>query len=104
VEQQEERAEAADAVVRVAAVELRAVPALGGELREPCVRALPQLVERPELDRLRRARLRARRLVPALQPVVAERALPDAPVRLLAALDRAERRQVGLVADVHARR
>ena len=89
VEEEEERAEAADAVLGVAAVELRAVPALGLELREPRVGALPQLLERPELDRLRRARLRARRLVAALEPVVAERALPDAAVLLR------ERRQVG---------
>src|SRR5205823_10726476 len=94
VEEQEESAEAADAIVRIPAVQLRAVPALGLELREPCVGALPQLLERAELDRLRRAGLRAGRLVPALQPVVAERALPD-PAVLLAA---EERRQIRLVA------
>src|SRR5438552_5083695 len=82
VEQEEERAEAADAVTGVVAVELRAVPALLLHLLEPLGGALAQLVERPELNRLCRARVRARRLVAALEPVVAERALPDAAVRL----------------------
>src|SRR3954451_25028681 len=40
VEQEEERAEAADAVIRVGAVELSAVPALGLELLEPRTGAL----------------------------------------------------------------
>src|SRR5262249_24212446 len=39
-----------------------------------------QLVDLAELDRLRRARLRARGLEPALEPVVTERALPGAAV------------------------
>src|SRR5581483_7242261 len=89
VEQKEEGAEAADAVFGVAAVQLRAVPSFVLELCEPIVRACAQLLERAELDRLRRAGLRARRLVTALQPVVAERALPHAPVLLR------EGRQVG---------
>src|SRR5205823_5006603 len=59
-----------------------AVPVLRLQLREPRVGALAQLVERPELDRVGRAGLRAGRLVTALEPVVAERALPDAAVLL----------------------
>src|SRR5439155_19129792 len=73
----------ADAVVGVAPVEPRALPTIGLQLLEPLVRPLPQLVQGPELDRVRRTGLRASRLVPALEPVVAERALPDAPVLLL---------------------
>src|SRR5262249_43452964 len=80
VEQEEERAEAPDAVVRIVAVQPRTVPALRLELREPLVGALAQLVELAELDRLGWTGLRARRLVPAFEPVVAERALPDPPV------------------------
>src|SRR5205814_6207190 len=57
VEQEEERAGAADAVVRVGAVELRAGLALLVESREAGLSALAQLVERPVLDRLGRARL-----------------------------------------------
>src|SRR5205823_2427195 len=87
----------ADAIVRIPAVQLRAVPALGLELREPCVGALPQLLERAELDRLRRAGLRAGRLVPALQPVVAERALPDPVVLLGEGRQVRSRRQVAPV-------
>src|SRR5256714_408070 len=82
VEEEEERAESADAVVGITAVQLRAVPALRVQLLEPRVRALAQLVERAELDRLGRAGLRAGRLVATLQPVVAERALPDPAVFL----------------------
>src|SRR5579884_2986739 len=84
VEQEEERAEPPDAVGRILAVEARAVPPLGAQLLEPLLRALAQLVQLPELDRVRGARLRARRLVAALEAVVAERALPDAAVLLLA--------------------
>ena len=101
VEQQEERAEAADAVVRVVAVEPRRRSSRSRlELREPLVGALAQLVELAELDRVGRARLRARRLVAALQPVVAERALPDAPVLLLAEERQRERRVVGRARQV----
>src|SRR5437879_6915151 len=85
VEEQEERAEAADAVVGIPAVQLRPVPALGMQLLEPRVRALAQLVERAELDRRGRAGLRACGLVSALEPVVAKRALPHSPVFLLTA-------------------
>ena len=97
VEQQEERAEAADAVVRVAAVEPRARSSpRASSFAEPLVGALAQLVERPELDRVGRARLRARRLVAALEPVVAERALPDAAVLLRPEQRQRERRVVRL--------
>ena len=101
VEQQEERAEAADAVVRVAAVERAPFQPLGRELREPRVGALAQLVERAELDRVRRARLRARRLVAAFQPVVAERALPDAAV--LFCREQARQRRRGCAAGAACR-
>src|SRR5207302_2033269 len=69
-------------VVGIAAVELRPVPAFALQLRQPRVGALSQLLERSELDRLRRAGLRTRRLVAPLEAVVAERALPDPPVLL----------------------
>src|SRR4051794_41535871 len=49
-----------------------------------------QLVKRAELDRVGGARLRAGGLLVAVQAVVAERALPHAPV-LLAAVEDAER-------------
>src|SRR5581483_9701838 len=100
VEQQEEGTGAADPVVGVAQVELSAVPALRLQLVEPRVGAPAELVERPELDRLRRAGLRACRLVAALQAVVAERALPDPAVLLLAE----DRQEVGLVPHVLRRR
>ena len=68
---------------------------------------LTQLVERAELDRVRRARLGAGRLEAAAQPVVAHRALPG-PAVVLAAVDHAERagrHAVGAaVADVAAGR
>ena len=55
------------------------------------MRALEQLVQRAELDRLRRARLGACRLEPVLEPVVAERALVHAAVAAdLALRDHAE--------------
>src|SRR5437868_9427558 len=96
VEQQEEGAEAADAVVGISAVQLRPVPTLRMQLLERRVRTLAQLVQRAELDRLGRAGLRACGLVPTLQPVVAERALPHPAVFLLAE----ERGQIGLVTHV----
>src|SRR6266550_4272960 len=80
VQQQEERSEPSDAVVRIPAVQLRAVPAGLLKLVQAFVGALAELAELAELDRVGRARLRASRLVPALEAVVAERALPDAPV------------------------
>src|SRR5213075_656414 len=105
VEQQEERAEPADPVLRVVAVKAGAVPAVLLELLEPLVRTLAQLVDLTELDRVRRACLRAGRLVAALEAVVAERALPDAPILLLAEQRQRERlvarlgREVPLVED-----
>src|SRR5581483_6027616 len=77
------------------------------ELLEARVGALPQLREGAELDRLRRAGFRARRLVAALQPVVAERALPHAAVAdVLLHDDRPELRAEERAgrADVEARR
>ena len=72
-------------------------PARAGRLR-----ALAQLVERAELDRLGRARLRARGLEAVLQPVVAERALPGRALAVrasdLAAVDHAERARGDAVA------
>ena len=100
VEQQEERAEAADTVVRVLAVEARPVPALLLERREAGLRALAQLVELAELDRVGGARLRTRGLVTALQAVVTERALPDAAVFLPAEHRQRERRVVGAARQV----
>jgi len=55
-------------------------------------RSTRKLFERPELDRLRRAGLRARGpRWPPFQPVVAERALPDSPVLFLPEPPRAGR-------------
>src|SRR5262249_60133977 len=79
VGEQEDRPDPADAVAGVPPVQPRAAPALGLELLEPPVGALPELVDRPELDRVRGARLGARRLVVALEAVVAEGALPHPP-------------------------
>src|SRR4051812_16945093 len=64
-------------------VELSSIPALGLELLESLFSPCPQLVDLPELDRVGRARLRAGGLVPAFEPVVAERAFPDPAVLLL---------------------
>src|SRR5829696_5387228 len=47
---------------------------------DPFRRALSQLVEVPELDRVGRARLRAGGLEPVVQPVVTHRALPRAAI------------------------
>src|SRR5205085_2542459 len=100
VEEQEKRARAADPVVGPVEVELRAVPSFGLELLEPLVRAVAELVDLAELDRVGRAGLRARGLVAALQPVVAERALPDAAVLLLAEEREGERRVRGRARQV----
>src|SRR5215218_6201517 len=103
VEQQEERAEAADAVAGVAAVELGGRRARVLQPAQALPGALAQVVELAELDRVRRARLRARRLLVVLEPVVAERALPHAAV-LLALVEHAERARghavAAAVADV----
>ena len=89
VEEQEERAGPADAVVGVVAVE----PGLGDsgfvELLDSGASRGVQLVERPELDGIRRAGLGARRLQPVPQPVVAQRALVG-PAIVLSAIDHAE--------------
>ena len=58
------------------------------QLRHPRGRPLAQLVELPELDRVGRARLRARRLQAVVQPVVAQRALLGPPVARRAARSR----------------
>src|SRR5436309_2377083 len=74
VDEEVKRIEPAERPFRVGAVEL-GLDALGLELVDPLARARAQLRDRPELDRVRGARLRARGLEPHLEPVVAERAL-----------------------------
>src|SRR5438094_385715 len=69
-----ERSEPAERPFRVGAVEL-GLHALRLELVDALVCARAQLGDRPELDRVRGARLRARGLEADLEPVVAERAL-----------------------------
>src|SRR6185437_10522008 len=92
VEQQEERAEAADAVVRILAVEPCPGEALLDDLVEPGARPLAQLVQRAVLDRLGRAGLCARRRHAVAGAVVAEGALPHPAVALdLALVEHAER-------------
>src|SRR3954452_12397827 len=66
-------------------------------LLEPRLRPLTQLGQRTELDRVRRTRLRAGRLLVVLQPVVTERALPHATV-VLALVEHAERTRWNAVA------
>src|SRR2546430_8275223 len=61
VEQQEEGARAADAVVRIRQVELRFRPARVVKFGYPQLRPLPQFVQRPELDGLGGAGLRDRK-------------------------------------------
>ena len=66
------------------------------QLLDTVLRANPQLIEVPELDRLRRARLGTRRGHPLTEPVIAQRAfLGDADIgrgaRTFAPLDHAER-------------
>src|SRR5579862_1103229 len=95
VEQQEEGTEAADAVVRVAPIQAGAVPPLSPQLLEAPVGSRTELLDLAELDRVGWARLRARRLVAALQTVVAERALPHAAVLVLAQERQRRRRVVG---------
>ena len=82
IEQQEKRAVTTDTVARVVAVEPRLGHATLVQLLDPVGGALAQLVERTELDGVGRARLRARRFQAVAQPVVAQRALPCAPVAL----------------------
>ena len=81
--QQEERAEAAGQLLarRVAgAVEIGAVQPAIVQRRDAPLRDVDQLVVGAELDRVGRARLRARRLQSVLEAVVAERALGGAAV------------------------
>ncbi len=86
VEQQEECAVVADAVLRITSVE----PSVGDpglvQPGQPGVGPFPQLVQRPELDGVRRAGLGAGRLLPDAEPVVAQRALPR-PTVLFALVD-----------------
>src|SRR5438874_4199231 len=74
VDEEVERIEPAERPFRVGAVEL-GLHALRLELVDALVCARAQLGDRPELDRVRGARLRARGLEADLEPVVAERAL-----------------------------
>src|SRR2546429_3718536 len=74
VDDEVERIEPAERPFRVGAVEL-GLHALRLELVDALVCARAQLGDRPELDRVRGARLRARGLEADLEPVVAERAL-----------------------------
>ena len=57
------------------------------QLGDAALRHVHELVVGPELDRVGRARLRARGLEAVLHPVVAERALRGAPVDLVAVHD-----------------
>ena len=65
VQQQEERARAADAVVRVVAVQPRLRHARLVQVGHPLLRPFAQLVERAELDGLGRAGLGAGRFRPS---------------------------------------
>src|SRR5204862_836088 len=80
VQQQEESAGAADPVVLVGEIQARLRDTCLDEVAAPLPCAFDQLIERAELDRVGGAGLRARRLHPVLQPVVAERALVHAAV------------------------
>src|SRR5205809_943353 len=73
VDEEVERIEPAERPFRVGAVEL-GLHALRLELVDALVGPRAQLGDRPELDRVRGAGLRARGLEPHLEPVVAERA------------------------------
>src|SRR5205823_1229275 len=74
-EQEEERVEAAEKPLRVGAVELRVLEAHRLERLDALLRLGDQVVAEAELDRLGRARLRARRPEAVVNAVVAERAL-----------------------------
>src|SRR3990172_8054500 len=74
-QEQEERVQAAEEALRVGAVELRVLEAHPLERLDALLRLGLQLVPEPELDRLRRARLRTGRAEPVVDAVVAERAL-----------------------------
>src|SRR5436305_1675411 len=79
---QEERARAVDAVIVVGQVQPGLVLAGILQALQSPLGSVAQLVEIPELDRVGGTGLCARRLLVLLQPVVAERALPHAPVVL----------------------
>src|SRR5205823_6197622 len=73
---------AADAVIVVGEVELRLLGTRLLQCADTLARAVAQVAELAELDRVRRACLCARRLLVVLEAVVAERALPDPAVLL----------------------
>ncbi len=91
--QQEERAETAGELVLglvAGAVQVCALDAALVQFGDPARGELDQLFMGPELDRVGRAGLRAGRLEPVLETVVAERALAGPPI-LGVAVDHAER-------------
>src|SRR5690606_37416678 len=59
----------------IRAVQVRVGHALGTQLLHPLLCTLTQVSDRAELDRVRRARLRARRLETDTDAVIAQRAL-----------------------------
>ncbi len=97
IQQQEERAPAADAVIGI--VEIQSRPGDPGvvQLADPLLRPLPELVQGAELNGFGRARLSASGLQPGADPVVAQCALPGAPV-FLTPFDHAERARRDAVA------
>src|SRR5439155_26251450 len=80
VQQQEEGAESIDAVGRIVAVQPGATDPGPFQSIDAVLSRDPQLVQRPELDRLGRARLGASRLVAIPYAVIAKGALPDATI------------------------
>src|SRR5687767_1349196 len=74
VDEQIEGVEPAEHLL-IGAVEIRPRLASLMQLLHALLRSFAQFADRSELDRIRRTRLGAGRLQPALQPVVAERAL-----------------------------
>src|SRR5216683_1634803 len=96
VEQEEEGVQAAQRALRVGAVELRLLVAHLLERCDPLVGLGHELVAEPELNRLRRARLRAGRPEAVVDAVVAERALVG-PSRVVVERDDAERARADTV-------
>src|SRR3954468_7828887 len=91
--QEEERTETAGQLVGPGVarpVEVRAIQPARVQRRHAPLRHFDELVVRAELDRVRRARLRARGLEPVLEPVVTQRALRGPPV-VRVAVDHPER-------------
>src|SRR5439155_1318392 len=74
-QQQEERVEPAEEALRVGAVELRVLEAHPLQRFDALLGLGDEIVAEAELDRLRRARLRARRAEAVVNAVVTERAL-----------------------------